>query len=166
MDKCNFIKFFYAWRETIKKMKRNPQNGRGYLQNIHLIKNLYAEYIKNSYSLTVKRPIIQLSKEQEIKIDISPKKTYKWPVSAWKDAQHHVSLRHAQLLSHVRFFETPWTVAHQVPLSMKFFRQECLSGLPFPPPGCLPYPGIKPCLLHLLHWQVYSLPLVPPGKPC
>ena len=39
---------------------------------------------------------------------------------------------------------TPWTVAHQVPLSMGFSRQEYWSGLPFPSPGDLPDPGIKP----------------------
>ena len=39
---------------------------------------------------------------------------------------------------------TPWTVAHQAPLSMEFSRQEYLSGLPLPSPGHLPYPGIKP----------------------
>ena len=38
---------------------------------------------------------------------------------------------------------TPWTVAHQAPLSMGFSRQEYWSGLPFPPPGDLPDPGIK-----------------------
>ena len=38
----------------------------------------------------------------------------------------------------------PWTVAHQAPLSMQFPRQECWSGLPFPPPGNLPNPGIEP----------------------
>ena len=39
---------------------------------------------------------------------------------------------------------TPWTVAHQAPLSKGFFRQEYWSGLPCPPPGELPKPGIKP----------------------
>ena len=38
----------------------------------------------------------------------------------------------------------PWTVAHQAPLSMEFSRQEYWSGLPFPPPGDLPDPGIEP----------------------
>ena len=37
----------------------------------------------------------------------------------------------------------PGTVAHQAPLSMEFSRQEYWSGLPFPPPGYLPNPGIK-----------------------
>ena len=40
--------------------------------------------------------------------------------------------------------ETPWTVAHQVPLSMRSYRQEYRSGLPVPPLGNPPDPGIKP----------------------
>ena len=39
---------------------------------------------------------------------------------------------------------TPWTVAYEAPLSMGFSRQEYWSGLPFPSPGDLPDPGIKP----------------------
>ena len=50
----------------------------------------------------------------------------------------------AQLLSCVRLFVTPWTVAHQAPLSMGFSRQECWNGLLFPPLGDLPNPGIEP----------------------
>ena len=49
----------------------------------------------------------------------------------------------AQSLSHVWLFVTPWTVAHQAPLSMGFPRQEEWSGLPFPSPGDLPNPGMK-----------------------
>ena len=56
-------------------------------------------------------------------------------------------------------------VAHQAPLSMGISRQEQRSELPCPPPGDLPNPGIKPWLLHLLRWQVSSLPLAPPGLP-
>ena len=40
-----------------------------------------------------------------------------------------------QSLSHVQLFATPWTVAHQAPLSTKFSRQEYWSGLHFPSPG-------------------------------
>ena len=47
-------------------------------------------------------------------------------------------------LSRVRLFVTPWTVAYQAPLFMGFSRQENWSGLPFPSPGDLPDPGIKP----------------------
>ena len=42
---------------------------------------------------------------------------------------------------------TPWTIAHQAPLSMEFSRQEYWSGLPFPIPGDLPDPGIEPTSL-------------------
>ena len=46
--------------------------------------------------------------------------------------------------SRVQLFVTPWSVAYQDPPSMGFSRQEFLSGLPFPSPGDLPDPGIKP----------------------
>ena len=49
-----------------------------------------------------------------------------------------------KLLSHVRLFAMPWTVAYQVSPSMGFSRQEYWSGLPFPSPGDLPYPRIEP----------------------
>ena len=58
-------------------------------------------------------------------------------------------------------FVTPWTVTHQVPLSMEFSRQEYWSGLPFPSPGDLPNAGIKPGSPAL---QTDSLPSEPPGK--
>ena len=44
----------------------------------------------------------------------------------------------------VRLFVTSWTVVRQAPLSMGSSRQEYWSGLPFPPPGDLPDPGIEP----------------------
>ena len=47
-------------------------------------------------------------------------------------------------LSRVQLFAAPWTVAHQAPLSMEFFRQESWSGLPCPSPGDLSDPGIEP----------------------
>ena len=70
----------------------------------------------------------------------------------------------ACMLNHfsgVRLFPTLWTVAHQAPLSVGFFRQEHWSGLPRLPPRGLPDPGIESTLL-----AGGSLPLVPPGKPC
>jgi len=47
-------------------------------------------------------------------------------------------------LNHVCLSETPWTVAHQAPISMGFSQQEYWSGLPFPFPGDLPNSGIEP----------------------
>ena len=49
--------------------------------------------------------------------------------------------------SHVQLFVTLWAVACQAPLSMGFSRQEYWSGLPSPPPGDLPDPGIEPAFL-------------------
>ena len=49
-----------------------------------------------------------------------------------------------QLASALSDSASPWTVAHQAPLSMGFSRQEYWSGSPFPPPGDLPNPGIEP----------------------
>ena len=64
--------------------------------------------------------------------------------------------------SHVQLCETLWTVAPQAPLFMGFSRQEDWSGLPYPPSGDLPDPGIKrwsPVL------QADSLPLSHQGSP-
>ena len=57
---------------------------------------------------------------------------------------------------------TPLTVACQAPLSIRFSRQEHWSGLPFPSPGDLPDPGVKPGCPAL---QADSLLSEPPGKP-
>jgi len=56
---------------------------------------------------------------------------------------------------------TPWTIACQAPLSVKFCRQEYWSWLPFPSPGDLPDPGIEPGSPAL---QTDSLLTEPPGK--
>src|SRR5574337_716322 len=56
---------------------------------------------------------------------------------------------------------TPWTVAHQAPLSMGFSRQEYWSGLPFPSPSVLPNSGIEPRSPAL---QADALTSEPPGK--
>ena len=58
----------------------------------------------------------------------------------WKS---HLSSMAVLWLSHVLFFEAPWTVTCQTPLSMEFSRQEYWSGLPFPFPQDLPNPGIE-----------------------
>ena len=60
---------------------------------------------------------------------------------------------------------TPWTVIQQAPLSMGFPRQEYWSGLPFPPPGDPPNPGIK--LMSLVSPSLAGgfFTTEPPGKP-
>ena len=66
-----------------------------------------------------------------------------------------------QLRNRVQLFVTPWTIALQIPLFIEFSRQEYWSGLPFPSPGDLSYPGIKPgCPA----FRADSLLSEPPGK--
>ena len=65
----------------------------------------------------------------------------------------------AGVLRRVQLFVTPWTVTCQSSLSMGFPRQEYWSGLPCPPPGDLPDPGIEPASLVFPALQANSLPL-------
>ena len=68
------------------------------------------------------------------------------------------------MVSHVQLFGTPWTVASQAPLSLGFPRQEYWCGLPFPPPGDLPNPGIESVSpTSALGGGFFAT--LPPGKP-
>ena len=69
---------------------------------------------------------------------------------------------HAQSLSPVRLFVTPWTLACQALLSVEFSRQEYWSGLPFPTPGDLLNTGIEPVSPALAGGFFAT---EPPGKP-
>ena len=73
-----------------------------------------------------------------------------------------VKEKEVKLLSHVRLFATPWTVAYQASLSVGFSRQGYWRGVPFPSPGDLPDPGIEAGFPTL---QADALPSEPPGKP-
>ena len=66
------------------------------------------------------------------------------------------------MLSCIRLFAIPWTVALQALLSLGFPRQEYWSGLTFPPPGDLPNPGIEP-VSPTLAGGLFTTE--PPGKP-
>ena len=66
-----------------------------------------------------------------------------------------------KLLSRVRLFAIPWTVAYQAPPSREFSSQEYWSGMPFPSPGYLPDPGMEPRSPAL---QADTLPSELPGK--
>ena len=76
-------------------------------------------------------------KEHQIHQVIVKIKNYKFQCSVNRKVK-------VKSLSCVQFFVTPWTVACQASLSMGFSRQEYWSGMPFPSPGDLPNPGIKP----------------------
>ena len=67
--------------------------------------------------------------------------------------------------SHVRLFVMLRTVARLAALSMGFSRQETGMGCHLLLQGIFPTQGSNSQLLCLLHWQVGSLPLMPPGKP-
>ena len=54
------------------------------------------------------------------------------------------SVSHAHLFSHIKLFVTPWTAAHQGPLSLEFWGQEYWSRKPGSSPEDLPGPGIEP----------------------
>ena len=106
----------------------------------------------------------------ELKADIS---SLKRPCTVWSwilffffmSVCARVCVCACAVFSHVWLFATPWTVAHQVLLSMKFSRQEYWSGLPFPPPGDLPNSGIKPVspISPALAGRLFTSE--PPGKP-
>ena len=77
------------------------------------------------------------------------------------NARNHMLLS----LNRVWLVATPGSVACQALLSMEFSRQECWSGLPFPPPGIFPTQGSNPHLLPLLPWEADPLPLSHQGSP-
>ena len=108
-----------------------------------------------------------------------PKKINEQPTGTCKCAQHHQVIREmqikatklthhtcqnvvVQLLSCVQLFVIPWTVGHQVPLSMGFPRQEYWSRLQFPSPEDLPNPGVEPISPALASGFFIA---EPPGKP-
>ena len=67
---------------------------------------------------------------------------------------------HAQLLSTVGLFATPWTVVHLCPWNSP--GKETGVGCHALLRGIFLTQRLNPCLLHLLHWQAGSLPTVPP----
>ena len=68
------------------------------------------------------------------------------------------------MLSHVRLFTIPWTVAHQAPLSMGFSRQEYWSGVPLPSLGYLPNSGMELRSLASPALESGFFMTVPPGN--
>ena len=70
-----------------------------------------------------------------------------------------VCVLYVRTLSPVQLLATPRTVARQDPLSMDFPGKNTGAGCHFLLQGIFPVQGLTPCLLHLLHWQVDSLPL-------
>ena len=86
-------------------------------------------------------------------------------VCQWFSIRTGIVYTPTQFLSHVWLFVTPWTVAHQAPLSMRWSWQEYWSGLPFSPPGDLPNPGIEPMSPVSPALAGGFFTTLPPGKP-
>ena len=110
-------------------------------------------------------------------LTLSGREAYVYPENRWsscpgiffylwkyKCRSHEVKTLCACLLSCVRLFATPWTVAQQTPLSMGFPRQENWSVAMPSSRGFFPTQGSNPRLLCLLQWQADSLPLDPSRK--
>ena len=99
----------------------------------------------------------QSGKKTKLELALQEGKTKRASHDIYKISWAHQSrwrvCMRAQSFRHVRLFVTLWTVACQTPLSTGFSRQECWSGLPFPPPVYLPDPRSNPRLLCLQHWR-------------
>ena len=109
----------------------------------------------------------QIESEAEIKALVDPGTVYWFCMFYWYSVRHTIGdivcvCVHA--LCHSIMSE--WTVTYQAPLSMEFSRQEYLqNGLPFPSPGDLPNPGIKPTFLSSPALAGRFFTYGPPGKP-
>ena len=91
-----------------------------------------------------------------------------WPYEHLIEEKIFVNLVYTSVccvVSHVRLFATLWTVAHQAFLSMEFSWQKYWSGLPFPPPGDLPDPGIEPTSPVFFVFTGGFFTTMPPRKP-
>ena len=113
------------------------------------LKNIFAFRIFiNSYMWTVPKCRIysELLKGSNTKIKLQSNVYY---LNCYPECLPHLYFSKCVcVLSHFRHvFENLWIVTCQVPQSMGFSRQEFGSGLPCPPPGDLPYPGIEPVSL-------------------
>ena len=85
-----------------------------------------------------------------------------------KHTSRVITIIYAYVSSHfgrAQLFVTPWTLAHQPSLSMGFSRQEYWSGLPCPPPGDLPDPGMEARSPESPALQADSLPAELLGSP-
>ena len=152
--KCKSL-FLTKKLERLPNVKWNAQNlAFPYSLIVQLWKDLFSRLLfKNSFEE------FQADVELERMVSWSPNSVSSLSFSAYSFLS---SLVCAESLSPVWLFATLWTAAHQAPLSTGVSRQEYWSGLPCPPPGDLPKPGIEPRSPAL---QVDSLPSEPPGKP-
>ena len=99
---------------------------------------------KSTSNSSIRRDFIQKEFWESIMNFLQSKSSNSSP---WPENSQVISVWVLSHFSDVWLFVTLWTVAREPPLSMGLSRQEYWSGLPFPSPGDLPDPGIKPTLL-------------------
>ena len=91
-------------------------------------------------------PLIYYILQRTKRIIFDPKvgdSTLQFFITAESGFLGHIDIDVTCVLSHVQLFATPWTLTHQVPMSMGFSSQEYWSGLPVHPAGDLPDPGME-----------------------
>ena len=148
----------------------NPNHEKLTNGNLRSFKSFLTDFLKGfCYLLLTNRAILWLLTVQYSKLICKGKgkcnNRWLFPLTCKSSFLALISVFHnrcACMLSHfssVWLFATLWTVACLALLSMGFSRQEYWIGLPCPPPGGPPDPGIEPTLLRLLHWQARSLPI-------
>ena len=120
-------RFFTSWAT------REAQDWSGRKQDVHHIRCLLFKWFRFKENKT---------KQNTSQLSFYFYKYIFWPLKEiWLFAIVYTLV--VVSLSHIQLFATPWTIAHQAPLSMEFSRQEYWSGLPFPSPRDLPDPGIE-----------------------
>ena len=127
-----------AWRATVHEISESDTN----------------ERLTLSLSSVIKATASATPGDKEDKLNLSMFRSLLFMT-------YNYNIVKVKLLSRVRLFETPWTVAYQAPPSMGLSRQEYWSGLLFLSPGDLPDPGIKP---RSPAFQADTLTSEPPGK--
>ena len=112
--------------------------------SIFLWKTPWTEEPGGLQSMGSQRVRHDLATKQQPQIKYSDKTIGENPYLGSRPGEDFIACICAQSLGCVQLFETPWIVAHQVPVSMRFSRQEFWIGLSFPSPGALSDPGIEP----------------------
>ena len=112
----------------------------------HVTEHAHISLTRNMKFLDQRRDLV-LQSFVVLKAHGGCRKTMMLPCELIRQGFHSEVFLAVCVLNHfnrVRLSVTPWTVAHQAPLSVGFFRQECWSGLPCPPPGDLPDSRTEP----------------------
>ena len=83
INKWDLIKFkgFFTAKETVSKMKRQPMDWKKIFANNAIDNGLISKIYKQLIQLNIKKQTTQSKNGQKTYIDISPKKTYRWPTS-------------------------------------------------------------------------------------